>query len=403
MPRFEPFIGTRYDPDRSDLNEVTAPPYDVIGPAEVERLEDRSPHNVVRIDLSRDEAGRDRYTLAAERFRGWGEQGVLVDDDGPSYSIYRMSYRDDSGRPQRTLGVVGALELVVPDEGDVLLHERTLPKAKNDRLALMRACDANVSAVWGLSLAKGLSALCVPPDRTARWRCTDEDGVCHEMWRVEDAAAARAIAHAVGSAPVVIADGHHRYETALAFRDEHRASRGPGGDGAEDADLLMALIVELAPDQLTVRPIHRLVSGLPDGFDLPSALQRWFELADPGPAEGALSRTMEDAGALGLAWNRRRWLLRPRPGALPPEADLDSARLDAVLAGLPPHVLSYQHGEATVVGAVDKGEAQAGFLLRPATVEQIAAAARDRRRMPEKSTFFWPKPRTGLVMRKLSR
>jgi uncharacterized protein (DUF1015 family) len=420
VPRFEPFAGVRYDPTRVDLDDVIAPPYDVIGPDERARLEARSPWNVVRIDLSEPEAGRDRYDNACHHFHDWLDAGVLVADEEPSFYVYRMGFHDEQGRPRQTAGVIGALELSVPGQGDVLPHERTMSKPKDDRLDLMRACRANLSPVWGLSLAAGLSSLCELPGPPVA-RTTDDEGVHHRLWRISQPGVVEAIASAVASSPVVIADGHHRYETALAYRDEQRAA----GSEAGPHDLLMAYIVELADEQLTVRPIHRLVSGLPPDLDLVEALSPFFDPFEAGPLSGAASlpARMADAGALALVRRDQTWLLRPRPdaftvrvvdgaggrpmdadgaGGRPMETALDSSRLATALDALPQHHVAYQHGVDAIVAAVEKGDAQAGFLLRPATVAQIAAAARARRRMPAKTTFFYPKPRTGLVFRRLS-
>src|SRR5947209_16102644 len=250
MPRFEPFAGIRYDADAVELDRVVAPPYDVIGPEERHALEQRDVHNVVHIDLPRDEPGRDRYTAAGCRLDEWLAEHVLLQDDEPSFYVYRMGYHDADGRPRQTSGVIGALELSVPGEGDVLPHERTMSKPKDDRLNLLRACRTNLSAIWVLSLADGLSALCElpgPPDA----RCTDDEGTHHRLWRITQPGIVSALADAVASAPVVIADGYHRYETALAFRDERRAaSAGPGAH-----DQIMAFAVELAEEQLSIRPI----------------------------------------------------------------------------------------------------------------------------------------------------
>jgi uncharacterized protein (DUF1015 family) len=395
VSRFEPFVGVRYDPERVDLDAVIAPPYDVIGPDELARLEARSPWNVVHIDLSKPDAARDRYDNACHHFHEWLDDGVLVTDEEPSYYVYRMGFHDEQGRPRQTAGVLGALELSAPGEGDVLPHERTMSKPKDDRLNLMRACRANLSPVWGLSLAEGLSALCELPGPPIA-RCTDDEGVHHRLWRISQPGVIDAIASAVASAPVVIADGHHRYETALAYRDEQPDPDGPHA-------LLMAYIVELADEQLTVRPIHRLVSGLPAGLDLVDALSPFFDAFDAAPLSGAatLPARMADAGALALLRPDQAWLLRPRAGAFDDVEHLDSSRLAAALEALPDHTVAYQHGVEAVVSTVEKGDAQAGFLLRPASVAQIAAAARARRRMPAKTTFFYPKPRTGLVFRRL--
>jgi uncharacterized protein (DUF1015 family) len=394
VPRFEPFAGVRYDPGRVDLDEVIAPPYDVITPDDRARLEARSPWNVVRIDLSEPEAGRDRYANACHHFHEWLRTGVLVADDEPSFYVYRMGFHDEQDRPRQTAGVIGALELAMPGEGDVLPHERTMSKPKDDRLNLMRACRANLSPVWGLSLAAGLSALCELPGPPVA-RATDDAGVHHRLWRITQPGVLDAITAAVASAPVVIADGHHRYETALAYRDE-QPSPGPH-------DLLMAYVVELADEQLTVRPIHQLLSRLPPTLDLLDALSPFFDAFEAGPlsATATLPARMVDAGSLALLRADQVWLLRPRPGAFVDGADLDSSRLAVALEALPEHTIEYEHRPELVVAAVEKGDAQAGFLLRPASIAQIAATARARRRMPPKTTFFYPKPRTGLVFRRL--
>ncbi|MCU1450333.1 MAG: hypothetical protein JWP02_2503, partial [Acidimicrobiales bacterium] len=282
-----------------------------------------------------------------------------------------------------------------PGEGDVLPHERTMSKPKDDRLNLMRSCRANLSPIWVLSLADGLSALSElpgPPDA----RCTDDEGVHHRLWRITQPGVVSAIAEAVASAPVVIADGHHRYETALAYRDERRAA----GAGTGDHDLIMAYAVELAEEQLTIHPIHRLLSGLAPAADLLGALSEAFEPFDAGPPTDSLPALMADAGALALVLPGQAWLLKPRHDPDPDHSDAD--RLDDILHSLPQHDLRYQHGADNVITLVEKGEADAGILLRPVSVSQMEAAARAGRRLPEKTTFFYPKPVTGLVFRRLS-
>ena len=226
MALFQPISGIRYDPDRVDLADVLAPPYDVIDDDGRARLEARSPYNAVFVELGRDGAdGPDRYEQASCHFDDWLAEGILRVDEEPSFYVYRMGWHDEAGQAHQTTGILGALELSTPDEGRVLPHERTMGKPKGDRLRLLRACRANLSPVWGLSLAEGLSELCQvtgPPVA----RATDEDGVHHRLWRVTQPGVVAAITDAVASAPVVIADGHHRYETALAYRDERRAADG---------------------------------------------------------------------------------------------------------------------------------------------------------------------------------
>jgi uncharacterized protein (DUF1015 family) len=197
---------------------------------------------------------------------------------------------------------------------------------------------------------------------------------------------------------VLIADGHHRYETALAYRAE-RAERGAAGT---DDDAVMALIVELTEDQLTVQPIHRVISALPAGFDLGGALEEWFELTPTAPPDRTITTRMAQAEAVAVLTGAGAWLARPR-AALSEAArhDLDSSRLDVVLAALPPHQVVYQPGWDEAAGAVSTGQADAAVLLRPVTVEQISAVGRGGVRLPAKTTFFWPKPRTGMVVREL--
>ena len=395
MARFDPFAGIRYDLDRSDLARVIAPPYDVIDAAQRADLAARDPHNAVRIDLPDEADGDARYANAKDQMDAWLADGILVVDDRPTFTIYRMTSTDEDGVERRTTGVIGALELSPPGT-DILPHEHTTKKAKSDRLDLLRATRANLSAIWGLSLAKGVTDL-LPTDATPLADVTDDDGVRHTVWRVDDPATCALIAGAVAEHPVVVADGHHRYETSLAYQAEREAQEGSAG--ASGATL--AYLVELVEDELTVHAIHRLLSGLPDGFDLPSALAPWFEEVGPPPADRPVTAAMQDAGCLVLVLPDRELLLRPRSDALAEARDLDSSRLDVALAALPPHDLRFQHGVDNVRAAVRTGEAQAGVLLRPVTVAQIEATAHGGERMPPKSTFFHPKPKTGLVFRSL--
>jgi uncharacterized protein (DUF1015 family) len=394
VARFQPFPGIRYDLGRVALDQVISPPYDVIDEAQRAELAGRDPHNAVRIDLPVDEGGRDRYAVARSLLDGWRADGTLVTDSRPSFTVHRMAYVDDAGVDRRTTGVIGALELTAPGT-DILPHEHTTPKAKSDRLDMLRSCRANTSAIWGLSLAKGLTDL-LPVGGEPTAVVDDGEGVVHTVWVVDDPELCGAIADAVAAQPVVIADGHHRYETSLAYRHEREAD-GP----AAEADSTMAYVVELVEDELTVRAIHRLVDGLPAGTDLVAALDRWFEPLGPPPADRALTAAMVDAGALCAVTPDGEVLLRPRPGAFDDVSDLDSARLDVALAALPPHSLCFQHGADNVRAAVAGGQAQCGVLLRPATVAQIEANAHAGERMPPKTTFFHPKPKTGLVFRTL--
>lgn len=396
MPRLQPFPGLRYDAADGRLDDVLAPPYDVITADERQRLVGRSEHNAVRIELPADEGGLDPYDVAASLWSTWQAEGVLRSDDEPSFYVYRMGFKDDAGRPRQTTGVIGALELSTLDEGEVLPHEHTTPKARADRLDLLRSTRANLSPIWVLSPTAGLSELC-EPDGPPQARGTDEDGVHHRLWRVSQPGVVDAIAAAVAATPVIIADGHHRYETALAYRDERRAATGRSGAAY---DSVMAWVVEATEEQLTVAPTHRLLAGLGDGYDLLGALAAFFDLEQTAPPGSDLGERMADAGAMALVTEAGTWLLRPTPATeAAAEHQLDSSRLEVALAALPPHHLSYQHGTTETAAAVWSGRAQAAIFLRPASVRQIAEVGRGAARMPPKTTFFTPKPRTGMVFR----
>jgi uncharacterized protein (DUF1015 family) len=379
------------------LDDVVCPPYDVISEPERVALEARSPSNVVRLELPRDnERTGDRYQQAASLLDAWRDGGVLHRDPLPAFYGYRMRFRDPAGADRQTVGVIGALELEPPGSG-ILPHEQTTAKAKTDRLELLRATRANLSPIWGLTAASGLAACCSPPGHPAG-HAVDRDGVKHELWPITEPDQVNAVRALIEPHPVLIADGHHRYETALAFQQE-RAQNGARGEG-EDA--IMALIVELGEEQLMVQAIHRLIQGLPVGFDLLGAFGEWFDLTPAAPADRTIAARMAEGAALALVTPGGTWLARPRPAVVSAAThDLDSSRLDVALGVLPSHQVTFQPGWDQAVAAVASGQADAAVLLRPVTVDQIGAVGRGGVRMPAKTTFFWPKPRTGMVIREL--
>jgi len=393
VPQFHPFPGVRYDPELAPIALVTAPPYDVLSDADRAELASRHPHNVVIIDLP--VGGDDPYALAARTLGEWQADGTLLRDP-PSFYGYRMTATDEAGRIQTTTGVFGALELTEPEAGGILPHEHTTPKAKTDRLDLTRATKANLSAVWGLSPAVGLTKLVEPQPNDAVLAWADGEHVEHAVWPITEPDRQKAITDAVASAPVVIADGHHRYAISLAYRDEVGAQGDLAGAGS-----VLTYIVELAEDELTVLPIHRLIGDLPADLDLADALRSHFEIetVDRSVVDAKLVDRLEAHGVLCLYTPAGAWLLTPKSAAFDGVRDLDTSRLDAALAGLPPHTLVYQHGVGNVRDRVDTGEFQAGVFLRSCPVGKILEIAHGGERMPPKTTFFFPKPRTGVVFR----
>ena len=403
VPRFEPFRGLRYSAAAAPFADLIAPPYDVVDAAERSRLAERSPYNAIHVELPAPDAARglDRYRVAAALFEAWRAEGVLVRDPSPSLYVYKMSYLDDAGRPRGTTGVIGALGLE-PFGGAVVPHEQTMAAPGRDRLDLLRACRVNCSPIWGLSLAPGLTAACTAVIERSREHvaATDDEATEHEMWRVDDESALRSIATLVAPEPVVIADGHHRHETADRYRAECPARHADTPDGC---DSIMAFVAELAPAELALHAIHRLVSGLPDGFDLLGALARCFRLEPVTADLDALTGQMATRGTAALVTACGAWLLLPRTDEPARRGAPDSRRVDAALAALPPHRTDHEHGTGRCLDAVRAGHAQAAALVRPATVDQLAETVRAGGRMPPKSTYFHPKPRTGFVFRPLDR
>lgn len=416
VPEFLPFRGIRYAPSAGspadtsiDVGAIAAPPYDVIDEERRVVLEAAHPRNAVRLILPRDaEDGRDRYQVAADCLDEWRRTDALAVDDPARFYLYEMQFDDEDGRLRRTHGVIGALGLPPPGsdpvEGGVLPHERTLTTAKSDRLSLLRATRANLDPIWVLSLTEGLAALLTPGQEPLIAHCEDHEGVTHRLFPLTDSQRIGAVSEAVGAAAVVLADGHHRFETACAYRDERL------GAGLDDpgAWWIMALAAELADDELSVRPIHRLLHGV-RGIDVRRALAGAFTVVDAGAntPDGIVNlRTrMREDDALGLVDRSGLALLhlaRETSDVSEVLRSVDSTRFDVhVRPVLPDATVAFRSDAGAVAALVEKGAAHAAVLLRPVTVAQIRAAAFAGVRMPEKTTFFSPKPRTGMVFRSL--
>lgn len=404
MPELLPFAGIRYDLASvgAGIADLVAPPYDVIEEDQRVALEAAHPLNCVRLILPRDshEEG-DRYAGAADALRAWKSSGMLVKDPEPRFYGYEMDFTDASGRRRRTLGVLGALGLPGSGDDTILPHERTMPKAKSDRLALLRATRHNIDPIWGLSLTRGLSELV---DRSAPIAaCRDSEGVEHTVYAIDDPERAAAISEAVARTSLVLADGHHRFETALAYEREVRDSGAEVGG----ASAILAYVVELSEEHLCIEPIHRLLQ-LPAGSDVRSSLAAAFRVAPAGTntPEGveSLRKLMLDEGGIGVADSQGLALCVPleRRVSDDPVASTDSALVEHVaLPLLPGAEISFRHDAATCAALVDKGHASAALLLRPVSVATTRAAAEAGSRMPQKTTFFRPKPRTGFVFRSL--
>ena len=392
MPRFEPFQALRYG-SSIELNDVCSPPYDVLSDADRLALANKHENNIVHIDMPLTPSGN-AYEHAASVLTQWISNGVMVRDDVPSFTLYRMQFTDSTGKPRNVVGVIGALEVVDEGAGGVLPHERTTPKAKTDRLELTRATDANLSPVWGLSLANGLSTLLSEPGELVG-SVVDDLGVIHSVERVADGARIAAISSAISSHPVVIADGHHRYAISRTYRDETRERLNSKSSGAE---LTMTYVNELIDEQLSVAAIHRLYEGI-SYKDLAAALSPFFTITDADPVGSTTLSQMNERSSLCLVakTGRTHWLT-PIAEKFTGVRNLDSAYLEHALSNVQ-HEVRYQHGVTEVQHELQNSGATAAILIRPVSVAEIQRTANEGLLMPPKSTFFTPKLRTGFVLR----
>jgi uncharacterized protein (DUF1015 family) len=394
VPRFEPFQALRYG-SSTELNDVCSPPYDVLSDADRLALADKHENNIVHIDMPVAPSGN-AYEHAASVLNQWISNGVMVRDDVPSFTLYRMQFTDSTGKPRNVVGVIGALEVVDEGAGGVLPHERTTPKAKTDRLELTRATDANLSPVWGLSLANGLSKLLSEPGELVG-SVVDDLGVIHSVERVTDGARIAAISASISTHPVVIADGHHRYAISRTYRDESRERLNSKSSGAE---LTMTYVNELIDEQLSVAAIHRLYEGI-SYTELAAALSPFFTITDADAVGPTTLSQMNNRASLCLVakTGRTHWLT-PIAEKFTGVRNLDSAYLEHALSTVQ-HEVRYQHGVTEVQHELQTSDATAAILIRPVSVAEIQRTANEGLLMPPKSTFFTPKLRTGFVLREM--
>ncbi|MCA1726719.1 MAG: DUF1015 family protein [Actinobacteria bacterium] len=386
MPRVSPFTGLLYAPSAGDPTAVTAPPYDAISDEERETYLSASPHNVVRLILPQDEPESEagsRYEVAARTLNRWREAGVLVETEAPAVYPYEMAFELD-GAPRRVRGLLATIDLEPFGDG-VIPHERTMPGPVEDRLRLLRATRANLSPVYAVlpgpcapqaDLMERAAAR--PPDRQA----TDPAGVVHRLWVEPEVP--EALIQAYASDAIMIADGHHRYTTALAYRDEMRAERGPG-----PWDRMLMLLVDAATEDPPVRPIHRVVrgEGIPaPGFPVDSLQAALRMLSDHELRFGVVS-------ANGDGVQVRVAELDGRPPTV-------AAIHERILSRYPDAEVTYVPDAEQAVREVGEG-ATLAYLLPPTHAGTIRAVVERGERLPQKSTWFWPKPRSGMVIRPL--
>jgi uncharacterized protein (DUF1015 family) len=398
------------------LGDVTAPPYDVIDPGTRAALVARSPFNAVELDLPEAPGGADPYEHAAETLEEWTLQGILAADRDESLWALEQEYVGPDGTRHTRRGFLCRVAVTPYGEGPVRPHERTQPGPKEDRLRLTRATRHNLSPIFSLHEGNAWPIL-EPAAGGEPWgTATDADGNLHRVWRVADPAVIGAVREELADAELLIADGHHRYETALAYADE------VGGDGAHRYTLMA--LVSLEDPGLTVFGYHRLLTGLRDTDKperLAAALREHFALEEV-PLERLDPAGEDGVGVFGYVDSHQKQGFRLRlkdpaavDAALPGHSEayrgLDAAILESLILqgalGMSADDVAAKRGIAYTASAEDAIDSlddgtDAAFLMRPTPVDQVRAVAAAGEMMPPKSTYFFPKVLTGMVFNPLS-
>lgn len=422
MADIAPFQGIRYQADRiGSLDAVVSPPYDILSDRLIEELSARSPYNVVRIIRSHTELQGDPdapYRQAAALLADWLRQGVLHEEE-PAVYVYRQTFASPTdGKETVRTGVFAALGLSPYSEGVVLPHEHTKPGAKLDRLRLMRATRANTEPIMVLYEDPGLEII-TALSRAAEGDptlCARSDAVRHEVFSVRDEAAIAHFREAMAPRRVWIADGHHRYETAIAYRDELAAT----GHAPAEADRILVTLIPFEDPGLVVLPTHRMVSGLPadDLERFTGELVDFFAIEDVADDEALLDRIhgmrSTDGGFL-LATGRCLRFCRLRDAAIMKDAApersaawraldvsiLQTLVLDRLMVLYPDAEVSYTRFPAEALARARSGDVAGAFIVGYPTAEDLRRVTSAGDRMPPKSTYFEPKLWSGLLMRRL--
>ena len=424
MAEIKGFQGLRFTEKAGTIETLTCPPYDIIPEAQRKAYLAENPHNVIRLELPKE--GKNPYAQAGETLRAWMDEGIVARDDKESLYIYEEEFEAHGAR-MSVKGFVCRVKIEEFAKRVVLPHEETLSKAKTDRFNLMQATFCNFSQIYALYIdekrdaAKRIDALSAgAPDV----ELTDQGGVIHRLWTVTDKAAIAALCGDLADNKLYIADGHHRYETALNFRDDCR-KKGISKEG-DDVDYVMMMLTDMNHEGLVVFPTHRQVRDL-EHFDAAAAMKAcepYFELTEKTDVTSMES----DLNALYLAGKKAfgfyigggRWTLMTLKDMAPVRAlmtgksealqALDVSVLHTLvlekLFGIDKENmanqvnLTYTRSFDEAIEGVDSGAFQCSFILNPTRVSEILDVAANGEKMPQKSTYFYPKLITGLVMNK---
>ena len=432
MIRVAPFRGVLYNPKKvRDLAKVIAPPYDVISPAEQERLYKKSPYNFVRLDLSQEPGS---YDAVARMFEEWQAQGIFARDEQPAIYFLSQRFKLRSGEEKMRQGFIALIELQDLGTGDIRPHEKTHDAPKEDRLRLMLACQAQLSPIFALyaqpkqtiNRILALAVEGVPPAIEVE---QDNGDICN-MWRLIDAEVIEKVQREMQGQTLLIADGHHRYEATLSYRDHMRQERGQWS-GDESFNYILTYCANIDDENVAILPTHRLVRGYAHKpfLELEEALQTHFYVEQhPKTPEGKISflKALKTAArkhrVIGASFKRdprylilrlknKRVMQRLAKDLSAPLRELDVTTLHVLILehilAMPPalqesgETIHYSQDEDAVLQTLEKEDFQAAFILNATKPEEIQAIVAGGEKMPQKSTYFYPKLPSGLVIHKI--
>ena len=413
MPNVIPFRGLLFNHKKISGDDVIAPPYDVITPQYKEALYDKSPYNIVRIDfgkeLPEDTADNNRYSRARALLDQWTREEVLIRDLAPAFYAYEMDYTV-LGRKKVLKGIFGLVKIVELGCG-IFPHEMTHSKPKADRLDIMRYCKANLSPIYSIYNSSErltsdiLASVSDAPYLTAR----DADGATHRLFKISDPAKTGLISKELSDKSIFIADGHHRYEVALEYKRDMDLKTGRSDDEPRPWDYVLMFLANMTDEGITILPTHRLIKGIAGKAAVFEKLKPDFQIREI-PANADISSSMADEGehAFGLYLNEdRKWhILKYLGGKLkdlhPALNNLDVVVLHELILkrDLGITEVAYEMDVNAAIQKVHDGDFDAVFFLNPTSVGDIDLIASANLRMPPKSTYFYPKLLTGMVINK---
>jgi uncharacterized protein (DUF1015 family) len=423
MAKISPLQGVLYNQDAvKDLSKVVCPPYDIISPERQKYLSQLSPYNLVHLELAEDIPGEDKYRRAGDYFQELLKKEIIVRDPKPAFYFYRQDY-SIKGEKKSRVGFLGLLRLE-EQKSSVFGHEHTHSDAKEDRLRLIREVKANLSPIFVVfeDKKKVVSQALSPQikNKNPLINITDDEKTTHKLWRIDEPAILEKAVEKMERENIFIADGHHRYEVACAWRDEMK-KKNPAHNGQESYNYVLAYFTNIDPLGLTVLPIHRLVKldTRPDMTAFSAKLKEYFyveEIKDRVRFFFLMAKAGVAEHVIGMYNSRRHWLLRLRNvrvlDKLMADKPMEYRNLDVAIlnAAVLERILNldledkkaitFSANTEELLSAVDNDLSMVAFFLNPTKIEQIISVALKGDKMPPKSTYFYPKVLSGLVINK---